>query len=163
MKKYTVLFLLIVFLSMTTNTVALAAAAVIPVNTAVVVQSDETYSSSAVKAGDSVNFSVVKNVEIGRKKVIPAGTKVYATVLQSKERARIGRPGEIVIGDFYMTLYGNKVPLSGQISQKAKSKMGLSIALSAIIIPFFLLMRGKNAQITSGSQYELYTASEASL
>ncbi len=135
-------------------------AAYLSANTPVTVQAENSYYSTTVSPGDNVQFSVVNNV-IGSNGavLIKQGEIVNATVIKANKRGRAGVSGNIEIGKFYTTsTNGKTIPLNGTVGSKAKSKMGLSIALSVIIVPLFLLMHGKDTQIPQGAQYTLYTA-----
>lgn len=157
MKKILCFVLFSLFLSMDTLGVY---AINLPANTPVAVQPSGVYSSAALQAGNEVDFIVVNDVVSSMDKVeIQAGTPVKAKVLAAKARGRVGKPGKITLGEFYTTsTKGEKVPLSGSVVSQGKSKMGLSIALSVVVIPFFLLMKGVDTQISTNMQYVLYTA-----
>lgn len=157
MKKILSLVLFLAFLSMdTAGVLALNLSA----DTPVLIQSEGTYTSDSLNVGNDVDFSVVSNVISGNKVVIKAGTPVSAKVVKIESRRRIGRPGIITLGEFYTkSVNGEEVPLAGGINKEAKSKMALSITLSAVVIPLFLLMHGKEAQIDKGTQYTMYPAS----
>ncbi len=132
----------------------------IPANTPITIQAANNYNSNNLKTGDKVFFTVVNDISANGKVVIAAGTPVTAVATKVKARSRIGKPGEINIGEFHTTsVNGLNIPLTGVIMEKAKSKMALSITLSAIIIPFFLLMRGKDVAINQGLKYTVFTTS----
>ena len=159
MKRLLSLVLFGLFFSMNTLSVAYATGATLPNNTPVTIQASQTYDSATVQTGDSVKFSVAKNITVNGQTVIAAGAPVTATVVKANKRGRIGIPGEIVLGEFStVTTKGTKVPLTGDIAQKAKSKMALSITLSVIVIPLFLLMKGKDTAIEQGYEATVYTS-----
>lgn len=164
MKKLLSFVLFSLFLSVETGNLALASGAVLPNNTPVTIQSNNYYDASSLSVGDSVNFRTVNNIILNGQTVIAAGSPVTATVQKAHKRGRIGTPAEITIGDFYtVSSNGAKVPLTGAVSQKGKSKMGLSIALSVLIIPLFLLMKGKDTAIEQGYQTTVYTSGNVGL
>ena len=164
MKKLLSLVLFAVFFVMETGGVALATGAVLPNNTPVEIQAVNTYEPSMLSVGDTVKFATLKNITLNGKTVIAAGAPVTATVQKATALGRIGKPAEIILDDFStVTVNGTKVPLSGSINQRGKSKIGLSIALSVCIIPFFLLMKGKDTAIEQGYQTTVYTASAVGL
>ncbi len=159
MKKILSFILFAAFFSM--NTMGVYALS-LPVNTPVLVKSEGVYDSGSLQAGSEIDFSVVSDVSSDMGKVvIKAGTPVTAKVVSVRKSGRIGKPGKIAVGGFSTkAINGANVPLSGSVAIQGKSKMGLSIALSLIVIPFFLLMKGKDTQIMPGAQYTLYTAAE---
>ena len=73
----------------------------------------------------------------------------------------IGRSGEVTVTDFHTTAVdGTYVPLSGSVSARPDDKMTMSIVLSVLICPLFLLMKGEDAQVPAGSTKTAYTISE---
>ena len=115
--------------------------------TPVIIASVEEISTENIKSGDVVNFKIANDVnDTNGNILIKAGTPVSAKITFVKSKLRIGRSGEITISDFNTkAVDGTYVPLSGTVSEKAHNKMTLSIVLSAVICPLFLLMRGKEA------------------
>ncbi|MBQ3641332.1 hypothetical protein II906_05350 [bacterium] len=125
------------------------------------VRTNSNISSSTLNAGDSVSFTVMKDIINNGNVVIYEGTPVIAKVKSAKSRARVGKPGQFVIEDFSTTLVnGNKIPLYGEVKKKAESQTGLSVFLSVAVIPFFLLMKGKDVQLDAGYQTTLYTTAD---
>ena len=164
MKKLLSLVLFAVFFVMQSGTAVLASGAVLPNNTPVDIQASGNYYTSALAVGDTIEFATLNNITLNGKTVISAGTPVKATVKKVNKAGRIGIPGEVTIDDFYTTATnGAKVPLMGSIIKRGKSKMALSITLSLVVIPFFLLMKGKNASIEQGYQTTVYTTGTVSI
>ena len=160
MKKVLSLFLMVSFLAFGTGVYA---ENILPANIPVTVQVNNNYSSDSLNVGDNVIFSVLSDITANSNIAIPAGTSVYAAVKNVKSSSRIGKSGMISLGDFYTTSKnGVKIPLTGVIEERAKSKTGLSVALS-LLMPFFLLMHGENAHLNQGAQYTLFTSSNTSL
>lgn len=158
MKKILSIILSALIVTSTFGTITFAG--VLPANTPVIIQSEKNISKNTVSVGDNIYFKVVKDVKNSNEEVIiAAGTPVSGKIVKIKERRRIGVPGEITINSLYTTsTNGEKIHITTEINKKAKSKMGLSITLSALLIPFFLLMRGKDAEIPAGYQTTVYTA-----
>ena len=158
MKKIVSLFLFFMMVYFYTGLGAYATS--LPANTPVKVQAKDIYCSSVLTVGDEVHFTVTDNVTSNNAVAIKKGTNVKAKVVKVNKRGRIGIPGRITIDEFQTTdVNGKTVPLSGTVVSEAKSKMGLSITLSVLIIPLFLLMHGKDTQILQDAQYTLYTTS----
>ena len=157
MKKILSLILLALFFAMQNGIVF---ALSLPADTPVVVEASETYGSDTLTSGGDITFVVANDITSDMGKVlIKKGTLVNGKAVNVKSRGRIGKPGKIEMGEFYTTATnGAKVSLKGAVLSRAKSKMALSITLSVVIIPFFLLMKGKDTQIPQGAQYTLYTA-----
>ena len=73
----------------------------------------------------------------------------------------IGRSGELTVNDFHTTAVdGTYIPLSGSVSAKPDDKMTLSVVLSVLICPLFLLMHGDDARLPVGSTKTAYTITD---
>ena len=157
MKKILSVLLIMAFASINFSSAVLAndTGFMVPV----LVQADYGVDTASFKTGDAVKFKVVNAVtNASGETVIATGTPVIATVKNAKKASRVGIPGTITLGDFNTTsINGANIPLAGEINEKAKSKVALSVAVSAVVIPFFLLMKGQQAQINTGEQFTLYT------
>lgn len=114
-----------------------------------------------IKTGDEVSFVVVEDVTDSNGTVlIKAGTSVNANI-EFQKREMIGRSAKIIINDFHTKGVDNSyVPLSTVITEAPDDKMVLSIVLSVLLCPLFLLMKGKEAKIPSGSLKTVYTITD---
>lgn len=67
----------------------------------------------------------------------------------------------MAITDFHTTAVdGTYIPLSGSVSAKPDDKMTVSIVLSVLICPLFLLMKGDEAQVPAGTTKTAYTITD---
>lgn len=131
-------------------------------HTPIVIRSVETISTKDIVNGSIVNFEVVSDVRDNSGNIlIKSGTPVTAQITFSKPKGRIGKSGKVTVEDFHTTATdGTYIPLSGSISAKPDDKMVLSIVLSAVICPLFLLMKGNEAQVPAGTTKTVYTVSD---
>lgn len=134
----------------------------LPANTPVIIQVKDTITTDKMTNGSTVNFSVLQDVKNSSGHIlIKAGTPVSAQISFMEHRGRIGQSGEITISDFHTTaIDGTYIPLSGTVSAKPNDKMALSIVLSVLVCPLFLLMKGKEATIMAGTTKTAYTLVE---
>ena len=139
-----------------------AGKSVLPANTPIVIRNMNTISTKEIVSGDTITFSVVTDCkDAGGNILIKSGTPVSAQISFSKAKGMIGKSGELVISDFSTTAVdGTYVPLSSTVSAKTDDKMVVSIVLSVLICPLFLLMKGDEAIIPAGTQKTAYTMSE---
>ena len=135
---------------------------VISAHTPIVIRCSETISTKDVVNGGEVNFSVVNDVKDSSGNIlIKSGTPVTAQISFAKSKGLIGRSGEVTITDFHTTAVdGTYVPLSGSVSAKPDDSMVLSIVLSVLICPLFLLMKGDEAQVLVGTTKTAYTVAD---
>ncbi len=132
----------------------------LPANTPVILKNRNTISTKFIVNGTSVPFTVADDVKDETGTVlIKAGTPASAKITFVEYKKAIGRSGEIQISDFHTTAVdGSYVPLSGTLSSNPDNRMVLSIVLSAVICPLFLLMEGREAEVSAGTTKTVYTA-----
>lgn len=135
---------------------------ILPAHTPILIRCDETITTKDVVSGGMVKFSVLNDVKASNDNVvIKAGTPVTAQISFSKDKGMIGRSGQLTISDFHTTAVdGTYIPLSGSVSANPDDKMTLSIVLSVLICPLFLLMKGDEAKLAEGTTKIAYTIVE---
>lgn len=135
---------------------------VLPAHTPIVIRCEETITTKDIVSGGTVNFSVVNDVKNSNGVVlIKAGSPVTAQISFSRDKGMIGRSGQLTVSDFHtVAVDGTYVPLSGTVSANPDDKMTLSIVLSVLICPLFLLMKGDEARLPAGTTKTAYTIAE---
>ena len=131
-------------------------------HTPIVIRCVDTITTKDIVSGGTVNFAVVADVKDGNGNIlIRAGAPVTAQISFSKSKGMIGRSGEVTVTDFSTTAVdGTYIPLSGSVSARPDDKMTMSIVLSVLICPLFLLMKGEEAQVSAGTQKTAYTVTD---
>lgn len=131
-------------------------------HTPIIIRCEETIRTKDVVSGGTVNFSVLNDVKSSNGTIlIKAGAPVTAQISFARDKGMIGRSGELTVSDFHTTAVdGTYIPLSGSVSANPDDKMTLSIVLSVLICPLFLLMKGEDAQLPAGSTKTAYTITE---
>lgn len=131
-------------------------------HTPIVIRCTETISTRDVVSGGTVNFAVVADVKDNRDNIlIKAGTPVTAEITFARSKGMIGKSGEVTVNDFHTTAVdGTYIPLSGSVSARPDDKMTMSIVLSVLICPLFLLMKGEEAQVPAGTTKTAYTVTD---
>ncbi len=135
---------------------------VIPAHTPIVIKCSETISTNDIVNGSEVHFSVVNDVKDSQGNIlIKSGTPVTAQISFTRSKGLVGRSGEVTVSDFHTTAVdGTYVPLSASVTAKPDDNMVLSIVLSVLICPLFLLMKGDDAQVLAGTTKTAYTVSD---
>lgn len=131
-------------------------------HTPIAIRCTETISTKDIVSGGVVKFAVVSDIMSSNGSVlVKAGTPVTAQISFAKSNGMLGRSGEITITDFHTTAVdGTYIPLSGSVSAKPDDKMTLSIVLSVLICPLFLLIKGNEAQVNVGTTKTAYTIAD---
>ncbi len=139
-----------------------AGKSVLSANTPVIITNNANISTENLQNGSKVNFTVTENVLTKDGRVaIQAGTPVVATVTDIKQKGRIGKSASLALSGFRTTTVdGKDVALSTYISKKEDNIRGRSIALSVIVVPLFLLMKGKDVVIEKGTKQTAYTLAD---
>jgi len=129
----------------------------IPAGTPVALRFTQTISSEEAALGQSVSLSAARDIIVKGKVVIKAGAPAQASIVTVKKKGAIGEAGELIVSARSVTAVdGTEVPLRDTMSITGKEKVGGTVALSAIICPLFLLRKGEEARITSGSELRAY-------
>jgi len=110
----------------------------------------DTVSSGKNQPGDTINLVVLEDIlaDDGKTVLVKAGSAAWGTVADCKKRGMIGSKGELAISiDGTKAIDGKKIPLRANISREGQSRLGATVALSLIVTPLFLLMKGKDAKM----------------
>lgn len=134
----------------------------LPAHTAIPMRCDETITTNNVVNGSTVKFSVLGDIKgENGKVVIASGTPVTAQISFAKSKDVIGKSGTVTVTDFHTeAVDGTYVPLSASVSANPDDKMVLSVVLSVLICPLFLLMKGEEAQVPVGTTKTAYTLTD---
>jgi hypothetical protein len=119
----------------------------------------DTVSSGRNKEGDTVSLKVADDILADDEKtvLIKAGTPAWGTVSLLQEHGLVGQKGEIAFTvQGTKSIDGKKVPLRANLDRQGTSKLGTTVALSLIVSPLFLLMKGKDAKIPAGASVTAY-------
>ena len=135
---------------------------VLPAHTPIIIRNLNTITTNEIVSGGQVDFAVVADVKDANENIlIKANTPVTAQISFSKPKGMIGRSGEVTVSDFSTTAVdGSYVPLSGSVSAKPEDKMTMSIVLSVLLCPLFLLIKGDEAVVPAGTQKTAYTVTD---
>ena len=128
-------------------------------NTPIEIKNINTLNTETLKVGDRVNFKVNKDVlSTSGKIMIKKDTLVFGEVTSIMPKGKIGKSAILNIGDLYTTGIDNSIITSSSlITIKEKNKKALSITLSALVCPLFLLMQGNEAELNEGEIKTIYT------
>lgn len=133
----------------------------IPAHTPIIIKNKYRISADKIGSGDSINFVTTNSLKTKDGKIlINAESPVVATINFNKTK-RIGKAGNLTISDFHVNAVdGTYVPLSSSIYVQGDDCMALSIVLSVLICPLFLLMKGGEATLPPNTTKTVYTVSD---
>lgn len=126
-------------------------------NTRIKVSAMDNMSSDLNTQGQEVSFQLSEDTIVDNKVVLKAGTIVTGNITSMEPRSYLEKGGKLTVDLLYTTaVNGSRVPLRGTVTVAGKSKIGKMVALSVIITPLFLLMRGDHAVISAGTKFNGY-------
>jgi hypothetical protein len=138
-----------------------AARLVIPQGTLVKIRLLQTLSTRSTREGQTVRFSVLETVRLGKRKVIERGASVEAYVSHVRHPQRFGRNASLKIKFLSVnSVKGRDIPIEiGEHAAKTNEQMGMAAGAAVggalILGPIGLLaglfVKGKNIEMPSGT------------
>jgi hypothetical protein len=108
-------------------------------------------------AGDIVQCSVWRDVELQGVLLVKSGTHGNCRVESVKHANIAGVKGKIVIGALdTKTIDGQSLQLTGGYNKEGKSRMALSISLGAIVFIPLIFITGSPADLPEGTVFDAY-------
>jgi hypothetical protein len=139
--------------------------------TAVKLRLAENLSSATAKAGQSVPFEVLEEVDVQGVPVIAKGAQALATVTIAETKKSMGRPGKLDVNVDSVRLVDNeKAALSATQNAKGGGHTGAmtaGIVGTAIVFfpaaPLLLFIHGKDITIPKGTEITAFVAGDMKL
>jgi hypothetical protein len=129
----------------------------VPDATAVRLSLSETLNSATNQEGDPVHFTVIEDVKVGNTVAIPGGATAIGHVVEAEPRRRLGRAGKLNFSlDVVKAPDGTNLRLRASSTKKGDDKTGTVIVGTVLLSPLFLIMRGKDVNIPSGTEIMAY-------
>jgi hypothetical protein len=133
---------------------------IIPDGTAVTLRLAENVSSAHARVGDSLDFVVVRDVNLEGFTVIPAGTRARGSITGVKGKRFLGIGGNVALKlDSVELANGDRVTLCARMDVKGRSRTKLMaaamIATGLIFLPatpVFLLTRGHDSTVLKSTE-----------
>ncbi len=132
-------------------------------NTPIKLKFKETISSKTAEENRPIEFDVAEDIVVQGVIVIAKGTSAKGMIAEVKRAKMLGRKGKIsIILKEVALVSGERVSLRASQTQGGGLSAG-TIALSAIITPIFLLMGGKEAKYTAGTEFTAFVDGDYAL
>jgi hypothetical protein len=129
----------------------------VPFGTTVFCELEERVTSKKKETseGDIVRAHVWKDVRVGDQVVIEGGTPVFVRVSKVKKARLAGQKGKLELEALNVpAVDGHDVPLDGGYDRSGRGKMGLSIALAAVVAWPLIFLKGKQAVLEPGTVFD---------
>jgi hypothetical protein len=129
----------------------------IPDGTEITVTTIEEISSKRAKTGDSVTFRIEEDVIIDRKVVIKSGSLAKGVVADAKSSGHLGKSGRLSMRvESTTAVDGQRIKLRSVQSSEGGGNLGATVAVSVLVSPLGLLIKGKNAVVKAGTPIKTY-------
>ena len=158
-----VLLMLVSFANMSfrmkeTGEVVLSSGTSIPLETISLI------SSEGLQPGQTIDLKVRTDIKVNNVVVIAGGSIAKAQVTKVSEPKALGKQGIIELQvKSVQAVDGQTINLSsGSFGKEGQDRLGVSIGLGVFCL-LFLLMKGKNAEITPGYQVEAVVSSTTTI
>lgn len=147
------------------RTVASVATAASPAKTVDVPEGTEFYvvttepiSSKSASQGQRVAMKVDENVLVNGELVIAKGTPVRAEVGEVKGAGMFGKAGKLSLRIESTSAVDNrKVALRGTKNSEGKGRTGTMVAVTLLVSPVGVFIKGKNITYPEGTRLTVYT------
>lgn len=128
-----------------------AASATLPAGSDVLLRVNHQLTTRTHRVGDNFPLTVVNDVMVDGRVVIPAGTRAVGQVTWRTGRGGFGKSGKMEIALRYVELDGRRIPLEGFHRQEGEGRTAGTIgAVVGAGVIGGLLVRGSNARIPEG-------------
>ena len=136
----------------------MAAEAVLPANTEVVLTVNEAVTSSSHRQGDKFSLTVAQDVTANGAVVIPRGTRAVGQVAWRTGKGSFGKSGKMDVRFRYIDFNGQQIPLEGRHYQAGEGRTAATVgAVVAAGVVGGLIVKGKNARIDQGREFTART------
>lgn len=117
----------------------------------------EDISSSTANQGDRVQLAVAEDLKVGDVVVVAKGATAAGTISEAKKKGMLGKGGKLTMSlDFVKAVDGQNIRIRATSGREGDDKLGKTVAIAILAGPFALLVKGKDAASTKGTEYTAY-------
>lgn len=133
----------------------------LPDGTSVKLQVKDTLASNKSKTGDKVEYVVEEDVvDVEKRVLIRKGAPATGVITLAKGRGGLGRSGKLEFTcENVLAVDGNTIPLRGDQAKRGKSGKASMVAVTLLLSPLGLFMKGKNITVKQGTVITAYVDS----
>jgi len=118
---------------------------------------DETFSSKSVHEGDQISLRLGEDLTVNGVRVVLKGTRVRGEIVEAEKAGFLGKAGKLNMRvSTIRAVDGQKITVRSQKQAEGQSKVGTTIALTALLGPLGLLKRGKDVTVLEGTKIAVY-------
>jgi hypothetical protein len=140
----------------------------VPDGTSVRLRLSQNVSSSDAHVGDAVTLEVLDDVQIGTVGAIHRGAQAHGVITEAHSKRRMGRAGAVALRvDYVQAVDGSRIPVSAERKSKGSNSAGtittgivVSSVLFVPVAPLWLLKKGKDTDIPTGTPVEVFTSGD---
>ncbi len=131
----------------------------LPANTEITLSMNEelTTKGGRISEGHKFGLSVVDDVRLGEKVVIPRGTAAFGEVTWLTGKGAFGKSGKMEIELRYIDLNGRRIPISGKYRQEGEGNTVATVAGVIAASVLAAVITGKSARIPQGRELKAFT------
>ncbi|HEY0623781.1 hypothetical protein [Sphingomonas sp.] len=139
-------------------TPTVAADAVLPANTEIVLKMNAELNSKKAREGDLFVASVAQDVMLGNMVVIRKGTPANGVVTWRTGKGAFGKSAKMTYSFHSLELEGQRVPVSGEFRQEGSGNTGAAVgAVAAAGVIGGLFVTGRSAVVEQGRELKVHT------
>lgn len=139
------------------TTPTIAADAVLPTNTEVVVRLNSELNSKKAREGSTFLSTVAYDVMLGNVVVVPKGTPVNGVVNWRTGKGAFGKSAKMEYEIRSFDLGGQRYALSGKFRQEGRGNTGAAVGAVVAVGVFGAFVTGKSAIVEQGRELKVYT------
>jgi len=139
------------------TTPTIAADAVLPTNSEVVVRMNSELNSKKAREGSTFLATVAYDVMLGNVVVVPKGTPVNGVVTWRTGKGAFGKSAKMEYEIRSFDLAGHRYALSGKFRQEGKGNTGAAVGAVVAVGVFGAFVTGKSAIVEQGRELKVYT------
>jgi hypothetical protein len=135
----------------------LAAGAVLPSNTEILVKMTSEISSKKVREGDTFTAVTASDVMLANMVVIPRGSRVNGAITWRTGKGAFGKSAKMEYSLSSLDLNGQSIPLQGHFRQEGSGNTGATVGAVVAVGVFAAFVTGKSAVVPMGTELKVYT------
>ncbi len=110
-----------------------------------------------LEIGDKIKLQSTNDIIVGGKVLIQKYAEAEGHIIKKQHSRSLGRKGKIDFDiDWVKAIDGSRIPLRSDLHVGGKSHVAGMVAVTALVSPVGLFMRGKNAVVNKGSEFTAY-------
>lgn len=135
----------------------MAAGAVLPSNTEILVKMTSELSSKKARMGDTFTAVTASDVMLANMVVIPRGSRVNGVVTWRTGKGAFGKSAKMEYSLNTLDLNGQMIPLQGNFRQEGSGNTGATVGAVVAVGVFAAFVTGKSAVVPAGTELKVYT------